>query len=110
MYNTGDDTSEIQPELLYRPSINIGDIIYINNTNYICLYCDKAITVLYKNEHEVSFNNFVLIPSKTQYYKVGVASREELQESYEAFLLYKGMLRSRSIDNIEKAMRRMLIE
>ena len=99
-----------KPRVVYRGAVEIGDIIYINHDYYICLYCDKSQTVLYKKSFEASIDNIVTIPSKDKYYKVGIASKEELQVFYGMLLTYRGMFRNRSIDLIEQAMKRVLSE
>ena len=109
MFNTNSCTNTKKPVLTYRGAINVGDIVLIDNTKYICLYCDKSETVLC-NPERGSINNIFVIPSKEKYYKIGVAPKEELVWAYGILLKYKGMFRNRSLDNIERTMKRVLDE
>lgn len=107
------DTTRLKTKkttLLYRPQINIGDVIFINNEEYICLYCDKLDTVLYKRTNEISITNIIVIPSKDSYFKSGNSSKEELMNAYETLMQYKGIFRGRNLDKIERTMKRMLME
>ncbi len=93
-----------------KDNIQIGDIIFINHAYYICLYIDKLQTILVRKEENPSFNSIAVIPTKDQYNKAGRTSRDELIKAYNVFITYRGVLRGRSMDNVERTMKRILAD
>ena len=104
------DYSQKRHREVSRDNTKIGDIIYINKEFYLCLYCDKLNTVLFKDSDEFSINNIIILPSKDSYIVVDKASKEKIEDAYNKFILYKGMFVNRDLDNVERAMGRILID
>ena len=106
MLDTGKNTIEYTE--IDRGMVAIGDIFFINNAQYICLYCDKLQTILVKKEETPNFSSVAIIPSKDSYNKIGRSTKDELKIAYKVFLSYKGILRNRSLDNVERSIKRIL--
>ena len=104
------DKNKVRYIEVNKDDIQIGDIIFINHANYICLYIDKLQTILVRKEETPSLNSIAVIPTKEQYSKVGRTSRDELIKAYSVFITFKGVLNSRSMDNFERTMKRILAD
>ncbi len=97
-------------KVLKTDTLDLGDTLYINNGEYICLYFDKSKTIICERYSDNKINNIHQIPTKDVYLKTGTASKEELKSIYQNFLMFQGLFKGICLDVIDGSMKRLLEE
>ncbi len=100
--------SVIPRKVAQKNYLDIGDILFINKGEYICIYYDKTKTILFERTNDNRIDNLHQIPSRDIYLKIGTVTIEELKEIYNRFLMFKGLFKGFCVDEVDNSMKRLL--
>ena len=96
--------------LTVTDNLELGDVAYINEKEYVCLYCDKDKSVFIERGNDIKINSIHQIPSRDVYLRISRVSIDELTDIYKKFMMFKGLLKGFYLDNVEHTMQRLLHE